>query len=201
MAQGIDTHYWERKSEITHQTKNNPQPSQSGNSSGTTSSSSAGKKPQQPSSSFSKPSSDSSAPDLSGVLGKDGKLTAAERLRHIKNALCLFCGLPGHSAKDCPRSMSRTAKACTAQAASIAASTVETPAKAKNPDSLKPVVYIPDYDVSDVITLLDSGSSHCFIDPVFIKKHNLAHFSIRFPSSDVTPFSFYVTPLDSSCSL
>ncbi|KAG6326441.1 hypothetical protein ID866_12648, partial [Astraeus odoratus] len=46
---------------------------QSGNPSGTTSSSSAGKKPQQPSPSSPKPSSDSSTPDLSGVLGKDGK--------------------------------------------------------------------------------------------------------------------------------
>ncbi|KAG6326235.1 hypothetical protein ID866_12854, partial [Astraeus odoratus] len=152
---------------------------------------------------------------------------AMEHLHCIKNALCLFCGLPGHSAKDCPRSMSCTAKACTAQAASIAASTVETPAKTStlpNPDSLKPVVYIPDYNISDVITLLDSGSSHCFIDPAFIKKHNviveeispiplhlfngtcnsfiiqLAHFSVCFPSGNVTPFSFYVTPLDSSCS-
>ncbi|KAG6328471.1 hypothetical protein ID866_10621 [Astraeus odoratus] len=142
---GIDACYWECKSEIAHQTKNNPQPSssskqfssggsssrQSGNSSGTTSSSSAGKKPQQPSSSSSKPSSDSSMPDLSGVLGKDGKLTAAECLHHIKNALCLFCGLPGHSAKDCPRSTSCVARAHATQAASVAVSTVETPAKVK----------------------------------------------------------------------
>ncbi|KAG6326494.1 hypothetical protein ID866_12595, partial [Astraeus odoratus] len=70
MAQGINAHYWECKSEIAHQAKTNPQSSssskqsssgesssrQSGNSSGTTSSSSAGKKPQQPSPSSSKPS-------------------------------------------------------------------------------------------------------------------------------------------------
>ncbi|KAG6328923.1 hypothetical protein ID866_10165 [Astraeus odoratus] len=98
--------------------------------------------------------------------------------------------------------MSCMAKACATQAASIAASTTETPAKVKKyPDSLKPVVYIPDYDVSDVIALLDSGSSHCFIDPVFVKMHNLAHFSVHFSSSNVTLFSFYNTPLDSSCSL
>ncbi|KAG6327131.1 hypothetical protein ID866_11958 [Astraeus odoratus] len=54
-----------------------------------------------------------------------------ECLHHMKNSLHLFCGLPGHLAKDCPRSMSHMAKACTAQAASVAASTVETPAKAK----------------------------------------------------------------------
>ncbi|KAG6328318.1 hypothetical protein ID866_10770, partial [Astraeus odoratus] len=167
MAQGIDMHYWEHKSEIACQNKSNPQPSSSkqslsggssskqfNTSSGTSSSSSTGKgkNPQCPSSS-------------TRIIGKDGKLTATECLHCIKNALCLFCGLPGHSAKDCPRSTSHTAKACATQAASIAASTVETPAKVKNPNSLKPVVYIPDYDVSDVITLLDSGSSHCFIDP------------------------------------
>ncbi|KAG6326730.1 hypothetical protein ID866_12359, partial [Astraeus odoratus] len=91
-----------------------------------------------------------------------------------------------------------------------------------DPNSLKPVVYIPDYDVSDVITLLDSGSSHYFVDPVFVKTHNiiveeisliplplldgtcnsfitqLAHFSVHFPSGNDTLFSFYVTPLDSS---
>ncbi|KAG6325882.1 hypothetical protein ID866_13207 [Astraeus odoratus] len=127
MAQGIDACYWECKSEIAHQAKTNPQSSssskqsssggssskQSNPSSGTSSSSSAGKgkSPQCPSSSTPK-SSDSSVPDLSEVLGKDGKLTAAEHLHRIKNALCLFCGLPGHSAKDCPRSMSRAAKAC-----------------------------------------------------------------------------------------
>ncbi|KAG6330912.1 hypothetical protein ID866_8179 [Astraeus odoratus] len=146
MAQGIDAHYWEHKSEITCQAKTNPQSSssskqslsggssskQSNPSSGTSFSSSAGKgkNPQCPSSSTPK-SSNSSAPDLSGIIGKDGKLTAAECLCHMKNSLCLFCGLPGHLAKDCPRSTSHTAKAHTAQAASVAASTVETPAKAK----------------------------------------------------------------------
>ncbi|KAG6327860.1 hypothetical protein ID866_11228, partial [Astraeus odoratus] len=234
MAQGINMCYWEHKSEIACQAKTNPQSSLSKQSlsggssfkqSNTSlSSTGKGKNPQCPSSSTPK-SFDSSTPDLSGIIGKDGKLTAMECLHCMKNSLCLFCGLPGHLAKDCPRSMSHAAKAHTAQAASIAASTAETPAKVKNPDSLKPIVYIPDYDVSGVITLLDSGSSHCFIDPVFIKMHNviveeispiplclfngtcnsfitqLAHFSIHFPSSDVTLFSFYVTLLDSSCSL
>ncbi|KAG6327645.1 hypothetical protein ID866_11444 [Astraeus odoratus] len=146
MAQGIDVRYWECKSEIARQAKTNPQSSslskqsssggssskQPNPSSGTSSSSSAGKgkNPQHPSSSTPK-SSDSSAPDLSGVLGKDGKLMATEHLRRIKNTLCLFCGLSGHSAKDCPRSMSHVAKARAAQAASIAVSTAETPAKVK----------------------------------------------------------------------
>ncbi|KAG6326897.1 hypothetical protein ID866_12192, partial [Astraeus odoratus] len=128
MAQGIDVCYWEHKSEVTRQAKTNPQSSssfkqslsgessskQSNPSSGTSSSSSAGKgkNPQHPCSSTPK-SSDSSTPDLSGIIDKDGKLTAMEHLCHMKNSLCLFCGLPGHSAKDCPRSTSHTAKACT----------------------------------------------------------------------------------------
>ncbi|KAG6325902.1 hypothetical protein ID866_13186 [Astraeus odoratus] len=146
IACGINAHYWECKSEIACQAKTNPQSSslskqfssggssskQSNTSSGTSSLSSAGKgkNPQHPSSSTPK-SSDSSVPDLSGIIGKDGKLTATEHLCCMKNLLCLFCGLPGHSAKDCPRSMSCTAKACAAQAASIAASTAETPAEVK----------------------------------------------------------------------
>ncbi|KAG6327617.1 hypothetical protein ID866_11472 [Astraeus odoratus] len=145
MAQGINSHYWERKSEIARQAKTNQSSSlskqsssggssskQSNPSSGTSSLSSAskGKNPQRPSSSTPK-SSNSSMPDLSGVLGKDGKLMAAEHLHCIKNTLCLFCGLPGHSAKDCPRSTSRMAKAHATQAASIAVSTAETPAEVK----------------------------------------------------------------------
>ncbi|KAG6326191.1 hypothetical protein ID866_12898, partial [Astraeus odoratus] len=144
MAQGIDMCYWEHKSEIACQNKSIPQPSssskqsssggssskQSNTSSSASSSSSAGKgkNPQCPSSSTPK-SSDSSTPDLLGIIGKDGKLTAMEHLHHMKNLLCLFCGLPGHSAKDCPRSTSHVAKACAAQAASIATPTAETPAK------------------------------------------------------------------------
>ncbi|KAG6328078.1 hypothetical protein ID866_11011, partial [Astraeus odoratus] len=143
---GINMHYWEHKSEIAHQARTSPQSSslpkqflsggpsskQSNPSSGTSSSSSAGKgkNPQCPSSSTPK-SSNSPVPDLSGIIGKDGKLTAMECLCCMKNLLCFFCGLPGHSAKDCPRSTSHMAMACAAQAASIAASTAKAPAKVK----------------------------------------------------------------------
>ncbi|KAG6330990.1 hypothetical protein ID866_8099 [Astraeus odoratus] len=104
---------------------------QSNNSSSTNSLSSTGKgkNPQHLSSSTPK-SSDSSMPDLSGIIGKDGKLTPVEHLHHMKHLLCPFCGLPGHLAKDCPRSTSHAAKAHTAQAAPVAASTAEKPAKA-----------------------------------------------------------------------
>ena len=94
-----------------------------------------------------------------------------------------------------------------------------------DPLSLKPLVSVLDYDVDNVVTLVDCGSSHCFVDPTFTKTHSIileeippvllhlfdgscnayitqvAHFSLRFSSGDVTLFSFYVTPLDSTCSL
>ncbi|KAG6328389.1 hypothetical protein ID866_10700 [Astraeus odoratus] len=89
MAQGINAHYWECKSKQSlsggsSSKQSNPSPS-------TSSSSSAGKgkNPQCPSSSTSK-SSDSSAPDLSGIIGKDGKLTATECLCCMKNSLSLL---------------------------------------------------------------------------------------------------------------
>ncbi|KAG6327241.1 hypothetical protein ID866_11849, partial [Astraeus odoratus] len=201
MAQGIDMCYWEHKSEIAHQNKSNPQPSSSSKQSLSGGSASKQSNTSSGTSSLSSTGKDSSMPDLSGIIGKDRKLTTVEHLYHMKNLLCLFCGLPGHSAKDCPRSMSCMAKTHAAQAASIAASTAETPATLSDPNSLKPVVYIPDYNVSGVITLLDSGSSHCFIGTCNSFITQLAHFSIHFPSGDVTLFSFYVTPLDSSCSL
>jgi len=73
--------------------------------------------------------------------------------------------------------------------------------------------------------LLDSGSSHCFVDPHFISKHKLITYSVppiqlrlfdgtsnhtitqaidiplQISPGHVTPFTFYVTPLDSSCSI
>jgi hypothetical protein len=73
--------------------------------------------------------------------------------------------------------------------------------------------------------LVDSGSSHCFVDPRFISKHKLITYSVppirlrlfdgtsnhtitqaidiplQISPGHVTPFTFYVTPLDSSCSV
>jgi len=67
--------------------------------------------------------------------------------------------------------------------------------------------------------LVDSGSTHCFVDPSFANMNSLSTYSaspiilclfnstttnviteatdlpIRFPSGNVTPMTFYVTPL------
>ena len=50
-------------------------------------------------------------PNLTGKLGKDGKLTPQEHQRRMDNSLCLFCGKTGHIAKECPKSTAITARA------------------------------------------------------------------------------------------
>ena len=47
-------------------------------------------------------------PDLTGKLGKDGKLTPQEHQCRMDNSLCLFCGKTGHIAKACLKPMAIT---------------------------------------------------------------------------------------------
>jgi hypothetical protein len=114
LAQAIDARYWERKSEVSRQTKPSTNPSSSSKTNSD--------KPAHNSASYSGGSKDSKEPkgkastsapkpDLTSKLGKDGKLTAAERKHRFDNKLCMFCGLAGHMAKDCPKSTSRSSKA------------------------------------------------------------------------------------------
>jgi hypothetical protein len=127
LAQSIDARYWERKSEVSRQVnpttssksveRNVDKPSfKSTNPSTPTSTSStfSGSK-----ASKGKEPSDKPAPtsDLSSKLGRDGKLTKEERQRRFENKLCMFCGKPGHVAKDCNRASSRAAKARAVMAA------------------------------------------------------------------------------------
>src|SRR5882724_8756230 len=100
LVQAIDARYWERKGELSHETRGSSNSKQENNNSGSTQgkgSSSEQKK--------------STTPDLSSKLGKDGKLTPQERQRRLDNKLCLFCGTAGHIAKDCPKSSLASAKA------------------------------------------------------------------------------------------
>jgi hypothetical protein len=126
LAQEMDARYWDRKAEQGRRPKP-PAPTHSSSSTPSTFSKPAGKsKPAStPSFSSAPPSSDNvrpkgknvSRPDLTSKLGKDGKLTKEERQRRFENKLCLFCGHPGHVAKECPKSSSRAAKARAAKAA------------------------------------------------------------------------------------
>ena len=70
-----------------------------------TTSSTKNKKPNKPQ------SSSKNSASITDKLGKDGKLTPQERQRRFDNNLCMFCGGPGQSAKDCLKSLSFASKA------------------------------------------------------------------------------------------
>jgi len=120
LAQSIDGRYWEREEETRRERsgqsteKKTEKPhNQSSSSSSNQNNQNKGHKKQsaQRNPSSSAQSSDKKVSDLSDKLGKDGKLTAAERSRRFANNLCLFCGGLGHTAKECPKSSSSATKA------------------------------------------------------------------------------------------
>jgi len=119
LAQTIDARYWERKSEVARQTKSSTSSTSNSASKGNSSASSDSKgktkeKDNKNKSSDKSKSSSGAKPASSKTpahLGKDGKLTEEERQRRIKDKLCMFCGQPGHMARDCPKSTSKSSKA------------------------------------------------------------------------------------------
>ena len=119
LAQTIDARYWERKSEVAHQTKSSTSSTSNSASKGNSSASSDSKGKTKEKENKNKSSDKSkSSSETPAHLGKDGKLTEEERQQHIKDKLCMFCGQPGHMARDCPKSTSKSskAKACAAKA-------------------------------------------------------------------------------------
>ena len=118
----IDACYWEHKSEVNHQMKLSANPSTSKSapdkssiSASTSSSTAAPKDTKESKGKVTNISGRSRGkPNLTTKLGKNGKLTAAEWKNHFDNKLCMFCGLAGHIAKDCPKSTSQVSKGCTA---------------------------------------------------------------------------------------
>ena len=96
-----------------------------------------------------------------------------------------------------------------------------------DPNSLRILLSSPFISDSAFRTLavIDSGSTHCFVDSEFCKFHNfhlspvspielklidgstnstitqLIELPVTFPSGESMTFCFYVTPLDPSCSL
>ena len=119
MAQSIDGRYWEREEETWREGNTQPSEKKPDKSSNQQSSSNNSKKDsknnakknQSSNQGGSSSNSEKKNPDLSNKLGKDGKLTQAERTRRFNNNLCLFCGGMGHTAKECPKSSSSVTKA------------------------------------------------------------------------------------------
>ena len=94
-----------------------------------------------------------------------------------------------------------------------------------DPNSLRPLVTTSKYDIPPFPALVDSGSTHCFVDQSFINIYAISTYSvppitlrlfdgtttmiitratdlsIHFTSGDVTPMTFYVTLLDSDCQI
>jgi len=133
LAQTIDARYWERKSEVARQTKTSTSSSTNSASKGNSSASSDSKgktkeKDNKNKSSDKSKSSSGAKPASSETpahLGKDGKLTEEERQRRIKDKLCMFCRQPGHMARDCPKSTSKSSKAKARAAKAVTPTAVE----------------------------------------------------------------------------
>jgi len=93
-----------------------------------------------------------------------------------------------------------------------------------DPNSLMPHVFLLSYDLPELRALVDSGSTHCFVDTQYALGHSLSTYSVppivlrlfdgtsnfvitqavdlsvQFPASgDVTPMTFYLALLDSEC--
>ena len=105
----IDQRFWERKEEKVRESRRflsavsslGPASSSSPSASGTSnpSSSSSDKRDKR---------SASPANALSGIIGPDGKLTAAEKQRRHDLGLCLFCGSSEHLRDACPTAPARS---------------------------------------------------------------------------------------------
>jgi hypothetical protein len=152
LAQKIDSRHWERETEIQRERKASGKTSNQPSTSSSNQTYKSDKKPAQSAPTTSNKGSSSSsftprsnnnnnnasasssgqkkAPDLSTKLGKDGKLTPEERQRRFNLNLCMFCGLFGHRASDCP-------KAAAAKKARAAKTAEPKPDKSDAPDSKK----------------------------------------------------------------
>ena len=102
LVQAIDYRYWEQKAEITCEANPTSKVDPKGDL----------KIARNPEATpLGKAQNPKSGLDLTGKLGKDGKLTPQERQRRMDNSLCLFCGKTGHIAKECPKSTAIAARA------------------------------------------------------------------------------------------
>ena len=131
LAQSINSHYWERCSEVARETQTAPKPECSNdkgkgtnannnttpnsdknknNNNNKTNSSNSGTSSTTGNTNSGSSNQKQLNSDLSSKLGKDGKLTQPECQCHFDQNLCPFCGKGGHVAKDCSKVTSSAAK-------------------------------------------------------------------------------------------
>ncbi|KIM52957.1 hypothetical protein SCLCIDRAFT_32242 [Scleroderma citrinum Foug A] len=197
--QEIDAHYWEHKDEIQRagksQTTMTTKPSNSG---GTSTSKTGNEKPKSSNSATSSPSktsfSGSLKPDLNGKLEKDSKLMAAERKRRLDNNLCMFCGGTRHFTDKCPkktskakaRTMATESRKSDSNSGASPESKKDAPEEARlnvsalsDPNSLMPYVSFLSYNIPQLHALMDSGSTHCFIDSKYALEKSFTIYSVE----------------------
>ncbi|KAI0349355.1 hypothetical protein OH77DRAFT_1582321, partial [Trametes cingulata] len=246
----IDNRYWERKTEQSRESGSSKSghkassDSKSGSSSksGHQSSSTTASTPSKGNSGGSAPKTPAKSPakPYSDKLGKDGKLTPEERQRRLANNLCLFCGGPSRQGNSGPGPSSGCRSGCQGvkklvrgppnsvpvedRVDSLGTEIVKLNASAlSDPSSLHIQLY-SDSIPTQFRALIDSGSSHCFLDSQFVEQYGVPTNSVpplrlslfdgssnhvitqsttlpvHFPSGEVIDIDFYVTPLDKSVS-
>ena len=108
---------------------------------------------------------------------------------------------------------------CTVKKACLNASALS------DPNSLCSLITTSEYNIPSFPTLVDLGSTHCFVDQSFVNTYAVSTYlvlpimlhlfdgmtttiitcvtdlSIRFMSGDITLMTFYVTSLDSDCQI
>ncbi|KAG6327068.1 hypothetical protein ID866_12021, partial [Astraeus odoratus] len=230
LAQEIDACYWECKEEVQHANKSSskgkPTTSSNTSSSSGNTNSLLSNKPKSSNGGNKSSNVTSSNSDLTGKLGKDGKLTPEERKQHLDNKLWMFCRDDGHFSNNCLRKANKgKAKACAANATQFPQEQLgSTSGSAPKPKLSYAKISLLSYEIPDLLALVDSGSTHCFMDQSFINNYAISAYSIApiqlqlingtsnfiitqaadlsvwFPmTGDVTPMMFYLVPLDSEC--
>ncbi|KAG6329803.1 hypothetical protein ID866_9286 [Astraeus odoratus] len=141
----------------------------------------------------------------------------------------MFCGGNGHFLDKCPKKEAKAAESTPAAQSDLDPASKEVQLNAStlsDLDSLMPSISLLSYNTPVFPALVNSGSTHCFIDKRFASELSVPTYSVSpislqlfddtsnfmitqavdlsvsFPlTSNVTPFSFDLALLDSECKL
>ncbi|SJL12794.1 uncharacterized protein ARMOST_16225 [Armillaria ostoyae] len=233
LAQELDARYWTQRTKISHENQDNKASSSYSNnpkSKGSSSNSNSLASRSTPKSlNFTSSGSTSTPKPYADKLGKDGHLTQEEKDCRKKNNICMFCRSK-HKTDNCNKrdqdyvDCNRTLEVVTLNTAALSNHSLTVSFSSEVGSGIEsngsPIITILCF-----LTLVDSGSSHCFVDSKYVEDHNLptkpippvqlqlldgstrSHISqsitlpICFPSGDILFVDFYITHLDSSCNI